>query len=171
MESNASAESNRFAHRPVPFSQRVRSTRASNNARFLLEDVFKCQLLHAVKAPIFGFGMQQGRDGKSRRLVFPATPKGRQALRAARNRHWRDVGNSCWLRGLLKNSCADAAEDRLHRLQRFGRCFTHFCYEAERMGGSELNLDGGDVVVEVAAVVFSVLGATSIIGLFILPAA
>ena len=83
--------------------------------------------------------------------------------------HWRDVGNSGWLRGLLKYRCTDAAEDRLHRLQRFGRGFTHFCYEAERMGGSDVTLDGGDVVVEVATVIFSVLGATSTIGLFIYP--
>src|SRR5690349_11228115 len=79
--------------------------------------------------------------------------------------HWPDIGNSGWLRGLLKLSCADTAEDRLHRLQRFGRGSTHFCYESERMGGSDVTLDGGDVVVEVATVIFSVLGATGTIGL------
>src|SRR5258708_32305108 len=83
--------------------------------------------------------------------------------------HWHDVGNSGWLRALLKYSCADAAEDHLHRLQSFGRGFTHFCYEAERMGGSNVTLDGCDVVFEVATVIFSVLGATGAIGLFIHP--
>jgi PadR family transcriptional regulator PadR len=92
--------------------------RSEDSDRDLYSILIRLHILHhAVKAPIFGFGMQEElarhgyrispgtlypllnglekkgylrsweeRDGKSRRRVFRATPKGRQALRAARKR-------------------------------------------------------------------------------------